>query len=255
MSFRISQPSFQSLLVEIQVNGMLLSTATGVVVSTSSAKPFLITNRHVVTGRHQETDQLLSSTGAVPDLLRVSHNVVGALGSFEWVDVPLYDDGLPRWIEHPTLGAKADIVALPICASTTIVLYPYRAGYETDFSIEPSDRVSVVGFPFGEKTGQSFAVWATGFVASEPEIDHGGRPVFLVDCRARQGQSGSPVIFYRNGGGKFEHENGVQVVAPVLTFLGVYSGRINAESDLGTVWKSYAIAELVDHASILTGAD
>ena len=29
-------------------------------------------------------------------------------------------------------------------------------------------------------------------------------------------------------------------------FLGVYSGRINAESDIGVVWKASAIAELLD---------
>lgn len=31
----------------------------------------------------------------------------------------------------------------------------------------------------------------------------------------------------------------------MLRFLGIYSGRINKESDLGIVWKATAIAELV----------
>lgn len=32
---------------------------------------------------------------------------------------------------------------------------------------------------------------------------------------------------------------------PVTRFLGVYSGRINPESDIGIVWKATALAQLV----------
>ncbi|ALN80403.1 hypothetical protein LA76x_2270 [Lysobacter antibioticus] len=32
---------------------------------------------------------------------------------------------------------------------------------------------------------------------------------------------------------------------PATRFLGVYSGRINAQSDLGFVWKASAVAELI----------
>ena len=32
---------------------------------------------------------------------------------------------------------------------------------------------------------------------------------------------------------------------PVQKFIGIYSGRINTESDLGIVWKAESIAELV----------
>jgi plasmid maintenance system killer protein len=33
---------------------------------------------------------------------------------------------------------------------------------------------------------------------------------------------------------------------PVTRFLGVYSGRVNEQSDLGFVWKAQALSELVD---------
>ena len=33
---------------------------------------------------------------------------------------------------------------------------------------------------------------------------------------------------------------------PVTRFLGIYSGRINKDSDIGVVWKAEAIRELVD---------
>jgi hypothetical protein len=32
---------------------------------------------------------------------------------------------------------------------------------------------------------------------------------------------------------------------PVWRFIGVYSGRINPESDLGIVWKASALADLI----------
>jgi hypothetical protein len=32
---------------------------------------------------------------------------------------------------------------------------------------------------------------------------------------------------------------------PVWKFMGIYSGRINAESDLGIVWKASALDELI----------
>jgi hypothetical protein len=105
--------------------------------------------------------------------------------------------------------------------------------------------VSVVGFPFGLTAGGALAVWATGFIATDPDVDYAGLPVFLIDCRSRQGQSGSAVIAHRTGGA-VATETGVMVGGGVMTrFLGIYSGRVNAESDLGFVWKAAAIRQLV----------
>ncbi|WP_434148770.1 trypsin-like peptidase domain-containing protein [Methylocaldum gracile subsp. desertum] len=249
MPFRISQPSFQSLYIEMQVLGNTIASGSSFVVIGAAGMPFLITNRHNVTGRNQDSGELLSTTGAIPDTLVISHNSKSGLGEFVKVKEPLYNGDTPRWIEHPTLGAKADVVALPVSESDGVALYPYKTRYETHLDIEPAQMVSVVGFPFGMRTGPSFAVWATGFVASEPEINHNGLPVFLIDCRTRKGQSGSPVILYRNGGGIITHENSTSVISPVCQLLGIYSGRINPESDLGIVWKSYVIAELIDYAN------
>jgi hypothetical protein len=112
--------------------------------------------------------------------------------------------------------------------------------------VAPAEVVSVVGFPFGLTAGGSLAVWATGFVATDPDIDYGNLPVFLIDCRSRPGQSGSAVIAHRTGGA-VATEQGVRVGGGVMTrFLGIYSGRVNAESDLGFVWKAAAIRELVN---------
>jgi hypothetical protein len=95
--------------------------------------------------------------------------------------------------------------------------------------------------------GGSLAIWATGFMATEPEIDYNNQPTFLIDCSARPGQSGSAVIAHRNGGMVAIEGGGTAAFSGAVTrFLGIYSGRINEQSDLGIVWKASSIKELVD---------
>lgn len=112
--------------------------------------------------------------------------------------------------------------------------------------VGPSDAVSVIGFPFGMTAGGAFGVWATGHLASEPIVNFSDLPIQLIDCRTRPGQSGSPVIAYRSGG-MVAMANGDSVAfnGPVYRFIGIYSGRINAESDIGIVWRASAINELL----------
>lgn len=242
----IAQPSVQSLLIEMQVNGNVLSTGTAFAVVTPKG-PHLITNRHNVTGKHQDTGAPLSPTAGLPTDLVIVHNRNGQLG--QWVPraEPLYINGVARWKEHPVLGAKADFVALPLSNLNDVELYPYdSANPGPTIFVGPSDVVSVIGFPFGITAGGAFGVWATGFMASEPDVDYNALPVVLIDCRSRQGQSGSPVIAYRSGGMVAMAAGGSAAFAgPVWKFLGIYSGRINTQSDLGIVWKASAIDQLV----------
>lgn len=243
---RIEQPSVQSLLLQMRYGDTLLGTATGFVVHTAHG-PALVTNRHVVTGRDQATGEPLSKTAGIPDNLAIWHNRHNALGQWVSKREPLYDDGQPRWREHPTLGAKADLALLPLTDDAECQLYPYDPSSPgPDILVVPSDPVSVVGFPFGMSGGGLFAIWATGFLATEPVADFGDLPVVLVDCRGRQGQSGSPVVAYRSGGSA-TLANGSMVMGTgaMWKFIGVYSGRVNSESDLGIVWKASAVAELV----------
>lgn len=247
----IAKPSVQSLLLQMRFNGQPLSTGTGFV-SISKKGPLLITNRHNVTGRRQDNDQPMSPTGGIPNGVLVVHNLKGQLGSWQSKIEPLYSDlenEEKRWVEHPVLGAKADLVALPLTQLDDVELYPYDPGKPgEDMLIGPADTVSVIGFPFGISAGGLFPVWATGFIASEPIVDFNNLPIQLIDCRSRPGQSGSPVLAYRSGGmvamadGSSAAYNG-----PISKLIGIYSGRINAESDIGIVWKTSAIFELVDH--------
>ncbi len=244
----IALPSVQSLLIQMRFNGQPLSTGTAFVVS-SDKGPLLITNRHNVTGRRQDNDKPLSKTGGIPNEIEIVHNVKGKLGNWFGVIEPILDaNDNPLWKEHPVHGKNVDFVALPLTNTNNVELYSYDLNNTgPDVFIGPADSLSVVGFPFGIQAGGSLAVWATGFMASEPDIDFNGLPVFLIDCRSRQGQSGSAVIAHRSGGGVAMQDGSTAMFAgPVTKFLGIYSGRINAESDLGIVWKASAIKELVD---------
>lgn len=239
----LARPSVQSLLLQMMVSGNPLSTGTGFVCE-SKAGPVLVTNRHNVTGRDNNTGQCLSPTGGLPDSITIIHNKRGAFGS--WIPKVESLAGQP-WIEHPTLGAKADFVALPFIDLSDVELYPYELPLQLDFRVGPAHNISVVGFPFGLQGGGSLAIWATGFIASEPDIDFDGMPVFLVDCRTRPGQSGSAVIFHNDGGILPMRDGSIRAVHGATTvLLGVYSGRINKESDLGIVWKTSAIHQLID---------
>lgn len=234
----------------MRFNGQLLSTGTGFL-SASAKGHVLITNRHNVTGRRQDNDKPMSSTGGVPNEVVIFHNLKGRLGSWHGKVEPLYsdpDNGRRLWIEHPALGSKADFVALPLTQLDKVELYPYDiVNPGEDMRIGPADAISVIGFPFGITAGGFFPVWATGFIASEPIVDFENLPILLIDCRSRQGQSGSPVLAYRSGGMVAMADGSSAAYAgPVSKLVGIYSGRINTESDLGIVWKTSAILELVN---------
>lgn len=248
---RISEPSVKSLFIEMQFNGQPLATGTAFVVC-GKTKPLLITNRHNVTGRNPHTNEPLSKSAGIPNQIVIIHNQKGRLG--EWVprlEPILDDDGHPLWFEHPKLKSNADFVALPLTSLDDVEVYPYDVVTTgPNFNVGPADILSVVGFPFGLQAGGSLAVWATGFTASEPDVDFNNFPVFLIDCRSRQGQSGSAVIAHRAEGTAMMIDGSLgSFMNPVYKFLGIYSGRINNESDLGIVWKASAINELVQSIS------
>lgn len=241
----IEKESVQSLFLEMFFNESHLASGTGFVVQTSGCVA-LVTNRHNVTGRRQDNNKPLSPTGGVPNMIRVWRNAEEGIDCWIAIDYKLYDDdGIPLWIEHPTLGAAADFVAILMDTPPEVVDYPYStATPANEIYVRASEIVSIIGFPFGQAAGGLFGVWVSGFVASEPDVNYNGLPQFLVDCRSRPGQSGSPVLAVRHGianlkGGK------IAMGVHLVELVGIYSGRITEQSDIGIVWKRSAIDELV----------
>jgi hypothetical protein len=244
----MSRKSFSSLLLRLTANGNELGTATGFVVDLGTSKR-LVTNWHVLSGREPDTLQPKHKSAATPDGVTIWHNKNSLSEEMEWVERQerlVDEEGKPLWLEHPRLRNRADIAALELKALDGVELYPYdveKPGPPIVWG--PSDPVSIIGFPFGKTAGGMCGIWVHGWVASEPDIDLDELPRFLVDSRTRPGNSGSPVIAVRTGSVLHTNEVMVQYFMPPETFLGVYSGRINEQSDLGYVWKLSVVRELL----------
>lgn len=244
----IARPSVASLPLEPRARGAVLGTATCFVVQHED-RSYAITNWHVVTGRRPDNGALLSLTGAVPDELGIVHNKADALGSWVSKTEKLYgDDGNPLWLDHPRYGRNVDMVALELTDLDGVALYPHDPwNVGPGLAVVVAGDVSIIGFPFGLAAGGALGIWVRGAIASEPSLHYDDRPCFLVDSRTRPGQSGSPVIVYSAGGAVPMADGGTSIFGgPVEQFLGVYSGRINDQSDLGFVWKSSALVEIVE---------
>lgn len=248
-------PSLESLFLELRFGDKVLSSATGFVVSVGTVS-LLITARHVMTGRHPDTGHPLSAHAGTPDRVNIYHN--GANKDARGVDTVarvtemLVDaDQLPLWIEHPNLGADADIVALPLTMLSGVQLMPVDVSEpKNPISCRPSEMVSIVGYPFGKTGTASAGIWSTGFVASDVNTPWNGKPVFLVDIRTRTGQSGSPVFAYRIGA-CLRADGSITFSGPksaAYNFLGVYAGRIHCDSDIGLAWNAATVRELISHA-------
>ena len=245
----LAEPSIQSLYLVARSNGQDLGTGTGFVVE-HAGRPYLITKYHVAAGRDSSTGQSRHSSGAVTQELAVLHLLPTAAGRIEWqarCEPVLNAEGEALWLEHPVHGRAVDVVALPLTQLTGIELHPYDL---TDaapaLAAGPATAVSVIGFPFGLAAGGAFGIWTRGFIASEPDVDFNDLPLMLVDARTREGQSGSTVLVYINGGmAAMADGSRAAFSGPVSNLLGVYSGRINPESDIDLVWKVQAVREIL----------
>jgi len=251
----IDLPSCQSLYLEMRSGSTALGSATGFVVEHEGVF-YLVTNRHNVRGRRQDNDQAMHESGAVPDQLAIFQNLEGETGAWVSKVEPLYHAaGDPLWHEHPTLGGAIDVVVLRLTDLKGVACYPYSldgpTGHDAGrlpaaLKIGPSDVVNIIGFPFGWTAGAKLGIWVQGAIASEPALAYEDLPQFLIDSRTRPGQSGSPVVLYlRSGWVTLDGHGPYMIHNPLTQLLGVYSGRLSPDSDLGTVWKPTAVAEIL----------
>lgn len=233
-----------SLFLTLKFQDTLAGTATGFVVQRQN-QAYLITNFHVLSGRDSVSHKSRHPQGLWPDSVEILHT--NGAGGWVTKTEALYGKIGALWLEHPTYGSRVDVVALPLTDTTGVRVHSYDPWAALRVSLGVSNPLNIVGFPFGELYSGGLAVWIRGFIASEPEVDYQDLPLFLIDSRTRKGQSGSPVIFY-SADGSYLGMDGTTHVATgeIQEFVGVYSGRINEDSDLGFVWKRSALCQILD---------
>ena len=239
----IDQLSTVPLFLECYAAGSVLGSGTGFIVKRANTA-FLITNWHVLSGRNPSTGKPLTTTGALPDVVAIWHHIRGKLGTwgrrFEALTNP---DGSNKWLEHPD-GRTIDVVALPITTDDELQLYDLDLKLAaTDLILFPSEPVSIIGFPYGLSSGGRFPIWKTGHIASDIDLPYESLPAFVIDATTKPGMSGSPVVARRIG--MYQTSQAIQMGGQATRFLGVYSGRIHEQADVGIVWRPEVISSIL----------
>lgn len=248
----LQQWTGRALRLEGTFGGEPVSPATGFVARWGK-RLVLVTNRHVVRARNNFTNANTAKSGAWPDEITVWHHDANAqAGGLAWVStfLPIRNpDGSPTWWRHP--NPLVDIVAIPFNPHPRVRIDPVdvdKPGVDVDLHV--AKDVFAIGFPFGIASGVNLPIWTRATIAAEPgttlSIDgHDNLPGLLIDARTRPGQSGSPVVWHSadglvSGGGGISFHDG-----PTSRLVGIYSGRISDESDLGIVWPLEQLVELL----------
>lgn len=226
---------------------------------------FLITNWHIVSGRHFLSRQPLTNPFSEPYVLTVKLSSYGVgngeKGTFGIAphDIHLYDGECPVWFEHPELGASCDVVAILLERPASCPSFMHNAANlvsKDNIPVKPGCTVFVIGFPHAISVGIGLPLWKSGYVASEPYFDidlagahseYGGMaggmciPAFFIDAQTRVGMSGSPVFARYYGcwdmkdpyrkidpdeSGFWERDDVALWGSEGTQFIGCYSGRV-----------------------------
>ena len=245
------------VLLEIigKETGIVVGTATGFLIRVGS-RTLLITNWHIVAGRHSWNHEELAFNGATPSHLNVFFRVTtrGTISN-KPVKVPLFDNDVPQWIEHlerklPIVQNNAkfaiDVAVLDVTAfepNNAVGRMPWNG--LTHFHLYPMEQICILGYPFGLFSGDIYPIWISGTVANDL-AGIKGRKYFLIDSRSRSGNSGSLAI-HRCSGAALRKPGGSSYPPGFMTYvIGIYSGRVfGKESDIGIVWHWEVIDELI----------
>lgn len=205
---------------------------------------YFVTNWHNVTGRHVDTKEPLNQNGLCdPDHIKL-YFPTAEFAKWKQKKIHLRNArGDKMWYEN-TSYPNMDVIAMPVAGTDDITINPIDLNEFTGLAIYPSKAVSIIGYPLGLTALGQFPIWKKGHIASEPHIHEMGKPYFLIDATTRSGMSGSPVILRESGIVEFENnsiKNGT-----FTRFLGIYSGRLKGDAEIGIVWKPEAIRGAIE---------
>ena len=208
----------------------------------SKGEVFLISARHVFTGLHPFSDELISNKGYIPErfkvfpLVRFTPTIQSRIEHSFSTNIKaknLFED--PQFKELKTdiaaVKLKLDLPEKVFCLNDTNVF--------EDLLSHVGFECTVVGYPLPNSVGLMTPVYRKGSIASEPRLAIDGKPMFLLDATTAPGFSGSPVFQIHIGPAPVANEDGsLRVLASsILTtkFVGVYAGRLQHQHFGGEV--------------------
>ena len=179
--------------------------------------PFVVTNKHVVTGMREGHLLFLQRAGTLPNL-----------GSGFRLRI---DDWPQAWFGHP--DANVDIAVCPLApleahikqqhdvdlfyrfVSSDIIPTPQQVA-----ELDAIESVTFIGYPNGVWDSKNLLpVARRGTTASPIEVDFEGTPRFLIDASVFGGSSGSPVFILNQG--SWARKDGALVAGSRFHFVGV----------------------------------
>lgn len=227
---------------------------------------FLVTNYHMLTG-HPPGE---TKPPKGDNIRFYFHRDAVDTGYVCGVGFPLYaKNGKPFWLSSAEF-TEADVAVIPIMkalyanvgSEVSVISEDWVGG---NIKLRPTSTITLIGYPYGYYDERNqLPVWKTGSIASEPEVDFEGKPLFLVDISAFPGMSGSPAFAIAYGA--YEMVEGPTTVGHVQKFLGIYASmpmlkearyleEITSESkpgifvekslDLGHIWKASVIINII----------
>lgn len=232
--------------------------------SSQSTILFLVTNYHVLTGYSPKE----SKPPKGDNIIFYLHNDIKNPGDVKQIKFPLFTkNGKPIWLSSKEFP-QADVAIIPLAASLwdgVKVFVISEDWVKSDIKVRPTSTITLIGYPYGYYDKKNWLpVWKTGSIASEPDVDFEGKPLFLVDISAFPGMSGSPAFAIAYGA--YETIAGPTTVGHVQKFLGIYASmqmlkeekyleEIISESKLGFVvseslelahiWKASLIIKII----------
>lgn len=179
--------------------------------------PFVVTNKHVVSGMREGTLSFLQRTGTLP-----------TLGSGYRLRIDGWNEA---WFGHP--DPNVDIAICPFAPleahikkqDNVDIFYRYVSSDtipnpQQTAELDAVELVTFIGYPNGVWDSKNLLpVARRGTTASPIEVDFEHTPRFLIDASVFGGSSGSPVFILNQGA--WANKDGGMVAGSRFHFVGV----------------------------------
>lgn len=241
----IRSESIQSLYVEVYKDNMRLGSATGFLIR-SKTRPYLITNYHVVTNKNSWDGNWINPQIPIsPNKILINQNGKEIGSHLAKVESLISSRGDTLWHRNKIGNEMVDVIELPLTDTSNIVIYSVDYQNTTDsLQISPTDRVFIPGFPLGLRASNDLAIWKSGFIASEPDLDQEDKPIIWLDETPFPGMSGSPVYYISKD---LNYKNGTPWLGfySQSFFMGVFAHG-NVKGVYGALWKASFLKKIFD---------